>query len=319
MSHTDTSGESTVPNRPLVYVVVLSYNGRKWLRRCLESVLRTDYPNFQVLVVDNGSSDGGVEFVRSAFPGVGILENGTNLGFAGGCNVGIQAAIQSGAEYVALVNQDVIVEEGWLQPLVEVCQRYQDVAVVSPIQLDYGGNYLDENFARLLGGSPEFLRDLWRGSLADVYFFPFVIGAAMLVSRRALMRVGRLDETFFCYGEEADFCQRALYHGFQVAVCTRASVRHWHSLLHNRGSRRIRAWRARADMVLALKNPWHPFLVNVANCVWLTVRRIGISLVRREYSNLWICLGAAGWLALRIHKVFVTRFKELTEGRALGS
>ena len=298
--------------QPSVYVVVPSYNGMTWLEACLQSVLKTAYRNFHIIMVDNASSDCTPELVRRRFPAVEIVHNTTNVGFAAACNVGICAAMQRGADYVALVNQDVIVDEGWLEPLVDVCERYQDVAVVSPTQLDYSGTRLDKSFARVLGTSPEFLQDLWQGTVADVYFFGHTIGAVMLVSRRALMKVGLFDEMFFCYGEDIDFCRRVIYHGCRVAVCSRCSIRHWHSLLRNKGDPSIDRWMTRARLLLALKEPKHPFIVTLCDCALLAMRRIVASLVRREYLHLRVSVGAVVWLLPRVPKVFLRRLRELS-------
>ena len=114
---------------PTVSVVSVNYNGRAYLEPFLQSVLALDYPPscYRVVLVDNGSTDGSVPLVRERFPQVRIVEAGDNLGFAGGCNLGIRATT---SEYVALVNNDTVVEPGWLRPLVEVAEADPRVGLV---------------------------------------------------------------------------------------------------------------------------------------------------------------------------------------------
>lgn len=114
---------------PTVSVVSVNYNGRRYLRPFLESVLALDYPSacYRVVIVDNASTDGSVEFLREQFPQVCLLESPGNLGFAGGCNLGIRA---TASDYVALANNDTVVEPAWLRALVEVAQADSRVGLV---------------------------------------------------------------------------------------------------------------------------------------------------------------------------------------------
>ncbi len=114
---------------PRVSVIVLNWNGRHLLPPTLQALLRTDYPNFEAVVVDNGSTDGSPELVRREFPQVRVIETGCNLGFAGGNNVGISATL---GEYVVLLNSDTQVTPGWLAPLVEAAEADPRVAACCP-------------------------------------------------------------------------------------------------------------------------------------------------------------------------------------------
>src|SRR5512135_589839 len=99
---------------PLASIVIVNWNGRPYLDACLESVLRQEDGSFEVLLVDNGSSDGSADYVRRRFPGVNVIEAGANLGFAGGNNLGVRHA---GGDLVVLLNNDTIVQPGWLAGL----------------------------------------------------------------------------------------------------------------------------------------------------------------------------------------------------------
>ncbi|MCI0475380.1 MAG: glycosyltransferase, partial [Anaerolineales bacterium] len=103
---------------PRVFVVTLNWNGKKWLEDCFTSVLALDYENFQVVMADNGSTDGSVEFVRQKFPAVQIVETGGNLGYARGLNVGLEYAAARGAEFFLIMNNDTVIDREALGALV---------------------------------------------------------------------------------------------------------------------------------------------------------------------------------------------------------
>ena len=125
-SRVDSPGDA---RHPTVSIVTVNYNGRRYLERFLESVLAIDYPRLRygVVLVDNASTDGSAPLVRARFPGVRVVDAGGNLGFAGGCNLGIRAAA---SDYVALVNNDTVVEAGWLRELVDVAESDPHIGLV---------------------------------------------------------------------------------------------------------------------------------------------------------------------------------------------
>ena len=108
--------------KPAVCIVILNWNGWQDTVECIESCLRLTYPRFSILLIDNGSSDGSEQALRVSFPQIELIQTGVNLGFAGGCNVGIRRSLQDGADYVWLLNNDTKVEPGALGSLVEVLE-----------------------------------------------------------------------------------------------------------------------------------------------------------------------------------------------------
>ena len=121
---------------PRVIAIILTYNGIKWVDECLKSLLATDYQNLEVMVVDNDSKDGCLKHIKEMYPDVKIIENEKNLGTAEGCNIGLRYALEQGADYVALLNQDVKVSKNWLKELVNVGQENRHVGILSPFQYE---------------------------------------------------------------------------------------------------------------------------------------------------------------------------------------
>lgn len=212
---------------PHVYVIILSYHGSLWLKNCLQSLLESTYTDYKILVIDNASHDDSVDIIRNDFPSVELLINDRNLGFAGGMNQGLRYAYARGAKYFFLLNQDTMVDPRCLQELVETANDNFQLGLLAPVQFAYGSRKLHEVFRRWLVlnlGVTEVtaLQGLGKNFITVTE----VLGAAMLLSRRALEAVGGFDSFYFACFEETDLCRRLRYHGFVNALCPQAVV--WH-------------------------------------------------------------------------------------------
>lgn len=255
--------------KPRVAIIILSWNGMHWLKKCLSSVLASSYNNFQVMVVDNGSTDGSVQFIEKNFPQVDLIKNSKNLGFAEGNNVGIRKALSDGADYIALLNQDIIVDPGWLTEIVKEIQREPNIGLASPLLYDYEGVAIDPALFKVLNKNPQFMLDYSIKKLQSVYEVERLFGAALILSSSFCYRVGLFDPLYFCYREEADLCRRAKYFGYRMYVITDSRVQHWHSMLQTTHKpsfrRRMLLLRyLRNHFIYMLKNPNRSFVQNLA-------------------------------------------------------
>lgn len=210
---------------PHVTIVLLNFNNWRYTVECLASLMELRYENRSVFVVDNGSSDDSVEQIRRMFPAVEILELGQNFGFAKGNNAGIRLALERGSEYIWVLNNDTIVDPDALTPMVERLDKDLGLgavgsAIYEALQPDHlqawGGGYV--NF--WLGRSRHFL-----APVADEQI-QFLTGASMLIRRRTLESIGLLDEGFFIYWEDADYCFRLRKAGWRLAVAGDSKI--WH-------------------------------------------------------------------------------------------
>jgi GT2 family glycosyltransferase len=214
------------------YAIVLSWNGREDTERCLDALAKVREPPVRIVCVDNGSTDGSVEAVRDRHPESHLIENGRNLGFAGGCNVGIRWALAQGAEWVVLVNNDAVIAPDAIAGFAEAAEQRPEAGVLAgklyradrPDRIWYAG----QRFLAWLGYSGrhrgEGRRDgprYQRLSLTDR-----ANGALMAISRAAIERVGLLDEELFAYVEDVDYSLRARDAGFEVLFVPAA--RAWH-------------------------------------------------------------------------------------------
>lgn len=210
---------------PAVFVILLGWNNWRDTFRCVASLEAMDYPNFRIIIIDNGSTDDSVAQLRSAYPTVPIIENGKNLGFAAGCNIGIRRALGNGADYVWLLNADTAVTPTSLSAMVDCAENDPAVGAVGSVLY-----YMDDPTRIQVwgGGTVNFWigrARSWRKPIEDDDL-DFVCGASMLIPRRAIESVGLLDEQFFMFWEETDYCLRLRAAGRRLAVAAESVVYH---------------------------------------------------------------------------------------------
>ncbi len=211
---------------PQITIIILNWNGKEDTIECLESVMKINYPTFQAVVVDNGSVDGSVGAIKASFPDIKILETGRNLGYAGGNNVGIRYALENGAEYILLLNNDTVVPDNLLTVLVEasLADRREDVLGASiyhyyePDRLWCSVKKWSDESGRFDGIHPQ------GGN--EVYETDYVSGCAIFMPASVLRHIGLLDEDFFLTYEETDWCYRAREAGYNCYVVSNASLLH---------------------------------------------------------------------------------------------
>lgn len=211
---------------PKVFIIVLNYNGKEFLRKCLSSIFKIDYSNFEVVLVDNNSSDGSFEEAKNNFSKANFIKNEENVGFAAGVNVGIRFSLERMANYVLILNNDVEVEKDFLSKLVSVAEEDQKIGIASPVVLDavskkvwFAGGKINWLRMKTQHGAKVFTE--------KSYFSEFISGCAMLIGKEVFRKIGLFDEDFFMYWEDADFCARSQKAGFKNVVVANSWVYHY--------------------------------------------------------------------------------------------
>jgi GT2 family glycosyltransferase len=211
-------------------IIVVNWNGKRFLEECLEALLAQTYSPYEIIMVDNGSDDGSVDFVAERFPEVRIIENGENLGFAGGNNVGIRVAR---GDYIVTLNNDTRAEPNWLEELVKVVEADPKIGMCASKMLFY----YHTGVLNSTGISLDVAGIAWdrRGGERDdglerepIEVFGPCAGAA-LYRQEMLDEVGLFDEDFFAYHEDVDLAWRARSRGWRCMYNPRAVVYHVHS------------------------------------------------------------------------------------------
>ncbi|MFQ5752157.1 MAG: glycosyltransferase family 2 protein [bacterium] len=272
--------------KPLVSIIIPHFNGKEILQACLISLEKTLYSNKEVILVDNGSSDGSVEIMQGRFPWLQIVRNKQNLGYAGGCNSGL---LKARGKYVLLLNNDTVVDPHWLAKIVEVCEQDGKIAACQPKIL----SLKNQNMFDYAGAA---------GGLMDIFGFPFAkgrifftiekdehqyeegghifwaSGTAMLIRKSALDEVGNFDEDFFAHMEEIDLNWRLHLAGYNVISKPQARVYHSAGSTLKTNSYKKVLLNHRNCLIMLLKN------YEVKNLIWIFPVRIFLEFVAIIYS-----------------------------------
>jgi len=217
---------------PLVFIIVLNWNGKDDTLECLGSLQQLDYPNFEIVVVDNGSTDGSEEVIRSSFPSAHFIQTGRNLGYAGGNNVGIRFGLSHGADYVWLLNNDTTVDPQALTALVETAKADPRIAFVGskiyfydkPDVIWCAGGTID----LAEGGRTDHpgMGQEDKGQFESISDVGYVTGCSLLAGRTAIEAIGLLPEEYFLYFEETDWNLAAQKKGYRTVMAPDSHV--WH-------------------------------------------------------------------------------------------
>ena len=243
----------------LASVVVLNWNGRQHLEACLAVLREQTYQPREIIVVDNGSTDGSTDFVQQRFPEVTLLRSPTNLGFAAGSNLGLRVA--RGA-YLATLNNDTLPDPHWLEELVRAMEADPSLGMCASKVLSWDGAAIDSAGIALDRAGIAWERAKGQPA-ADEEDAAQVFGpsaAAALYRRAVLDEVGLFDERFFCFLEDVDLAWRARGMGWRCLYVPTARVRHYHSATAGEGSAFKRYLLARNKAWTIAKNYPSPYL-----------------------------------------------------------
>ena len=222
-----------MPREPLVFIVIVNWNGKSITLECLRSLSVVSYRNTRTIVVDNGSTDGSVEAIRAEFPGVVVLPMRENLRFAGGTNAGLEYALGQGADAMLLLNNDTTVGKDFLSHLVDRLLSDSSAGLVAP-KICYAG---EPDRIWSAGGEISMwtgtmrhrgIRETDRGQWDEGCEVDYASGCCLLARRAVVEQVGLLDTSYFMYTEDADWCLRAARQGYRTLYEPRALI--WHKI-----------------------------------------------------------------------------------------
>ncbi len=216
--------------QPRIVTVILTYNHYEDTQECLHSVLALQGPQAQVVLVDNGSSDGTPARVRQEFPAVHVIENGQNLGVPAGYNVGFQYAMDSGADYILMLNNDTILPADMLTELLSVAEKDPQTGVVMPKVLYHGASdKVWSSGGRYRAFPPAILMTDKRKGMEDkMRLIEYAPSCALLIHRRAFERAGLFDPGYFFLYDDWDFSERVRAHGLNIWYAPNAYM--WHKV-----------------------------------------------------------------------------------------
>ncbi len=299
-----------------VTVVILNWNGKKWLEKFLPSVDSTTYHPCEILIVDNGSTDDSIAFVQQNYPHFRLLELGKNHGFAQGNNLALP---EVRTPYFALLNSDVEVTPNWLEPLVAEMDRKPKLASVQPKILAWNRKEQFE-YAGACGGYLDALGyPFCRGRIFDTlesdngqYDSPqdvfWATGACCLIRKSVVDKIGLFDPDFFAHMEEIDFCWRAQNHGYNISCQPQSTVYHVGGGTLPQGNPRKTFLNARNNLWMLYKNlPKSSLVSTLAMRIGLDYIWIAKSILSGEFSS--------AKAILKGHRAFFSHLPSLREKR----
>lgn len=245
------------PNiQPLVWVIVLNYNSLEDTLSCVDSFNRIRYLRKKLLVIDNSSPDGSGLQLRKHLKEDDFYQCPKNTGYAGGNNIGISLALKSGADYVFIVNPDIRLPPTSIEDYISTFNEDPSIGAINPIQIKEDGKTIDAKFAnsvlRPIKVDAVTTQDL---PARERFYSNDLLGAAIMISRQSLEKVGGFDPLYFAYSEESDLCRRLRLKNFALAITTCSPVTHLRTKESSGVSDFVLFLRLKGECLFNLKDP----------------------------------------------------------------
>ena len=233
-----------------VYIIIISYNRHKAVSRLLDSVYGSTYSDYNVIIIDNKSKDGTTEVIKKHYPACTVIPRGVNSGYGAACNIGIEKAINDGAEFLLILNQDTRIHEDMILNLVKSAEGKPSAGVIGPKTYFLGPGTSGRNRILYSGARRRVLplvQDVggmgrWDEGQYDICArVDYVWGHGMFVRTSSLKRVGFFDPKFFMYYEDLDLCIRMKRAGYEIWYEPAAVM--WHDIPDGARASQSELWR----------------------------------------------------------------------------
>src|SRR5680860_124040 len=245
--------------KKMVYIILLNWNNEEDTLECIKSLEKITYSDCKIIVVDNGSEEKSIQKIRNEFPKLSIIQNESNLGFAGGNNIGIKYAFANAADYVLLLNNDTTVKKDFLTKLVETGESEQKIGLLGSKIFFYS----EQNRIWSAGGKINWLKNkgthigldqIDKGQYDKTKEVDYLTGCCLLIKREVIERIGTLEEDYFLYYEDTDFSLRAQNAGYKCIYVPESKIYHKISRSTNPGSDSYIYYHVRNGLVMAKRS-----------------------------------------------------------------
>lgn len=306
---------------PKAFIIIVNYNGWQDTKECLKSLEELNYDNFEIIVVDNASTDNSVKHLNSHIRSIGnhsqirIITNAENLGFAGGNNVGIKYALKqkvapvksskddNGASYILLLNNDTIVNRNFLKELIKVGEGDKKIGILGPKIFFYNskrvwfnGGKINWLYTRGIHISNKVRRVSDRSNksrhgrddqTSGVNEVDYITGCCLFIKREVIEKIGLMDEDYFLYYEDVDWCLKTRKAGYKCVLVPKSIIWHKASSSAKEGSSSYIYYHTRNGLLLAKKNA--PFFIKIfahLQSIWILGKQI-IKLIFFPKRRMW--------------------------------
>lgn len=292
-------------------VVIPNWNGRSLLEDCLSSLYRQSFKNFEIILVDNGSTDNSLEYVKNNFPSdVRIIKLKKNFGFAKAINEGVKA---SNAEYVVFLNNDTSVDKDWLKNLIQCADFHPEVISVNSKLLNFQNKKIIDGVGILINEVGQARSIGWNeknyGQYEKEQYIFGATGGASLFRRFDFIKVGMFDENYFMYFEEVDFAFRAQFLGYKSIFCPKALVYHKHKATAKKMPQHIEYWQFKNMTQTIIKD--FPTAIILKKWRWLKIILVHLNTIFYQLKNgfWWPSFMADLWILFHLVQLLSERKK----------
>lgn len=264
-----------------VFVIIVTYNGKQWYD-CSFSSLRASELPIEVVVIDNASSDDTVQYIQTNYPEIHLIVSDSNLGFGQANNIGISYALNNGADFIFLLNQDAWIEPNTIGELVKIHEQNKEYGILSPIHLKANKIEIEDGFLRYIADynitDCQLINDLYFNKMQMVYETKYVNAAAWLLPRQTIEIVGGFDPIFFHYEEDDNYINRVLYHELKIGICPQACVVHDHRQQDDK-LQYLSNTRNRQFLLVKATN------INIKNSYFYYFRKALLNIIKMNYGH----------------------------------
>lgn len=254
---------------PKVFIIVLNYNGYKDTIECIESLKRISYKNYKIVLVDNDSTDGSQEVLDDRFPEVAFIKTKENLGYAGGNNIGIKYAMDNNADYICIINNDVVVEEAFLEPIIAKMENDKTLGIAGSKVCEYTDRTKIQSTGSRLQLSRGNVYQINTGKLSkevkEDLEVDYISGSCLVASKELIKKVGLIPEVYFLFYEENEWCLRAWRSGYKVKCISNSEIYHKGSSTIDKISGIKEYYMVRNNIIFVKRNaPWLTYMVFIS-------------------------------------------------------
>lgn len=216
---------------PKVFIVILNFNSFEDTEECLISLEKLDYNNYEIIIIDNSSNDNSYDKLKKRFVKYNIIKSNENLGYANGNNIGIKYALENKADYICVLNNDVIVEDDFLDKIIKVMEDDKDIGLAGPCICKYH----DKNIIQAMGANINLYNGLTQGKYKNYKYndipqkdiqVDYLGGACFVCRREVFEKIGFIPENYFLFFEETEFCYKASKRGYKLICVYESKIYH---------------------------------------------------------------------------------------------
>ena len=308
--------------RPTVSIIIPHWNGIETLSECIDSLLKSTFESYEVIVVDNASSDGSQAWIKESHPHIKLVENDRNYGYAGGCNRG---ADKASGEFLVFLNNDTIQKSDWLHYLVELMEKDNTIAAAQPKILNYyqkkmfdyaggSGGYMDMFCFPYARGRLFLEQEEDQGQYNDAKKCFWASGTAIMVRKELFVEAGKFDEIFFAHMEEIDLCWRLQAMGHHVWVEPQSIVYHKNAVSLPMHTHRKYYLNHRNSLLMLLSNFSVPVAFYVGFIrIMLEFIAVGYAVIKLDWNHATGILKSLTWILFHPFTILKkrSRFKKI--------